>query len=128
MSGRVEHYKVRKGSSVRNQVNRHFGFKNALWDSLREGVVLREGFEIKVRDVDKVSGVVRVKGQVKAATWSYNIWVSVDKWGEGERGEGEFTVGDSGVLHSCAVEGDGGAVGRGLGLWWVLKCFVYSEV
>ena len=54
---------------MRDQTDRHIGVKNAFRDKVLKRVVLRERPEVKVRDVDKIQGGIRVERQDKAAIW-----------------------------------------------------------
>ena len=39
---------------MRDQTDGHISFEDTFVDKVREGTVLREGLEVKVRDVDKI--------------------------------------------------------------------------
>ena len=41
-----------KRPSVRDQIDWYFGIKNPLLNKVREGVILRKGSEVKIRNID----------------------------------------------------------------------------
>ena len=131
--------KAGQRTSMRDQTDRHIGVKNAFRDKVLKRVVLRERPEVKVRDVDKIQGGIRVERQDKAAIWEVVFWISPDNKVKAAIEVGIRARRGASVLYKEPTERNGSAGWRWLrrvltwgvfksdrlnisAMWWLWSC------